>query len=378
MLQAAVARQREFLRRRVGGEVHAHGRRPRRRAAQDRRPGAARPRRARPASLAHLWVAESRGGGLLGWRRWLATHPPMAERLRRLYGRSVDVLDAPLLPPPGRGRRAAARLRARRAAHRRPPQAPRRRSSRRPTRCDAGRAARSAGRARRAAPAPPTGTAAANARRRCWRWLIADDGDAAPWPAWQRTGRHRAVRRTGCAPTGRRSAPPRAGRSSTRSSHARATAAPPIVRALVRAARAPRAAAARRACGGCCSCGRSRNARHRLPWRRRRSKRSRQPFAAGDAPCSRARSGPTPARTGPRRAGARSAPAPLRTAPRAAPPARDAAPARRARLGRCAPLRTGLLRDHAAAAGVLIAACRLLDTPPPAALLGPPDQPRIL
>jgi len=58
------------------------------------------PRPRPPESLAHLWMAESAGAGVFGWRRWLATHPPIADRLRRLYGRGVAELDAPLLPPP--------------------------------------------------------------------------------------------------------------------------------------------------------------------------------------------------------------------------------------------------------------------------------------
>jgi Zn-dependent protease with chaperone function len=58
------------------------------------------PRPRPPESLAHLWMAEASGAGVFGWRRWLATHPSIAERLRRLYGRSVAELDAPLLPPP--------------------------------------------------------------------------------------------------------------------------------------------------------------------------------------------------------------------------------------------------------------------------------------
>ena len=41
-----------------------------------------------------------------------------------------------------------------------------------------------------------------------------------------------------------------------------------------------------------------------------------------------------------------------------------------------AAVRTGLLREHAAATGLLVTACRLLDTPPPAALLAQ-GQPRV-
>ncbi len=52
------------------------------------------------ASLAHLWVAQNDDFGMRFWRRWMATHPPLQERLRRLYGRHVSPMDAPLLPPP--------------------------------------------------------------------------------------------------------------------------------------------------------------------------------------------------------------------------------------------------------------------------------------
>ncbi len=52
------------------------------------------------ASLAHLWVAQADDFGLHAWRRWIATHPPLEERLRRLYGRPMGSMAAPLLPPP--------------------------------------------------------------------------------------------------------------------------------------------------------------------------------------------------------------------------------------------------------------------------------------
>ena len=61
-------------------------------------PPMARPRP--PDALAHLWVAEPAALGTSGWRHWLATHPPIAQRLRRLYGRDIGLLEAPLLPPP--------------------------------------------------------------------------------------------------------------------------------------------------------------------------------------------------------------------------------------------------------------------------------------
>ena len=50
-------------------------------------------------SLAHLWVSPPGKSGPAWWWAWLATHPPLGERLRRLYGRPVEELDAPVLPP---------------------------------------------------------------------------------------------------------------------------------------------------------------------------------------------------------------------------------------------------------------------------------------
>ncbi|MCB2022333.1 MAG: M48 family metalloprotease, partial [Burkholderiaceae bacterium] len=99
VLQAAVSRQREF-----GADASAvqYAR------TVDGIGGVLRkiaglPRMDAPAavtSLAHLWVAQTDDFGMHFWRRWMATHPPLDERLRRLYGRHVSPLDAPLLPPP--------------------------------------------------------------------------------------------------------------------------------------------------------------------------------------------------------------------------------------------------------------------------------------
>jgi hypothetical protein len=65
-------------------------------------------------------------------------------------------------------------------------------------------------------------------------------------------------------------------------------------------------------------------------------------------------------------------------APRRAFALRRLHPMQRPRVARAwvdAATRCGLLRDHAPACDVLIAACRLLDTPPPQALSAPPRLP---
>ena len=51
-------------------------------------------------SLAHLWVSPPGKALRAWWQGWLATHPPLAERLQRLYGRPVEMLGAPVLPAP--------------------------------------------------------------------------------------------------------------------------------------------------------------------------------------------------------------------------------------------------------------------------------------
>jgi hypothetical protein len=108
MLQAAVSRQREFhadaaavqFTRQVagiGGALRKIAGLPPERPA-----GYAE-------SVAHLWVSppasllsasspSSSVTNLAAWRRWLATHPPLHERLTRLYGRKVEPLAAPPLP----------------------------------------------------------------------------------------------------------------------------------------------------------------------------------------------------------------------------------------------------------------------------------------
>jgi Zn-dependent protease with chaperone function len=92
LLQAAVSRQREFLADASAVKFARHvdglGGALRKIADQQARrvKGLAS---AHAASLAHLLLS-SNGASRGGWRRALATHPPLAERLSRLYGRSFE------------------------------------------------------------------------------------------------------------------------------------------------------------------------------------------------------------------------------------------------------------------------------------------------
>ena len=98
LLQAAVSRQREFLAdasavkytRAVDGLGGAL-----RKIAEQQMHGRAALASAHTASLAHLLLAHRGAAG--GWRALWHTHPPLAERLRRLYGREVLPLAAPVL-----------------------------------------------------------------------------------------------------------------------------------------------------------------------------------------------------------------------------------------------------------------------------------------
>ncbi len=98
LLQAAVSRQREFLAdasavkytRAVDGLGGAL-----RKIAEQQLHGRATLASAHTASLAHLLLAHRGAAG--GWRALWHTHPPLAERLRRLYGREVLTLAAPVL-----------------------------------------------------------------------------------------------------------------------------------------------------------------------------------------------------------------------------------------------------------------------------------------
>ena len=99
LLQAAVSRQREFLAdasavkytRLVDGLGGAL-----RKVADQQLNGRAALQSSHAASLAHLLLAH-RGAGA-GWRALWHTHPPLAERLRRLYGREVLPLAAGVEP----------------------------------------------------------------------------------------------------------------------------------------------------------------------------------------------------------------------------------------------------------------------------------------
>ncbi len=99
LLQAAVSRQREFLAdasavkytRVVDGLGGAL-----RKIAEQQLHGRAGLRSAHAASLAHLLLAHR--GAADGWRALWHTHPPLAERLRRLYGHEVLPLGANVLP----------------------------------------------------------------------------------------------------------------------------------------------------------------------------------------------------------------------------------------------------------------------------------------
>jgi Zn-dependent protease with chaperone function len=99
LLQAAVSRQREFLAdasavkytRQVAGLGGAL-----RKVAEQQR-AHADTLSARTGTLAHLFLVSSSFGA------WWATHPPLAERIRRLYGREMPGLSADPLPPPAAG-----------------------------------------------------------------------------------------------------------------------------------------------------------------------------------------------------------------------------------------------------------------------------------
>ena len=99
LLQAAVSRQREFLAdasavkytRAVDGLGGAL-----RKIAEQQLHGRAALQSAHATSLAHLLLANRGASG--GWRALWHTHPPLAERLRRIYGREVLPLKADVLP----------------------------------------------------------------------------------------------------------------------------------------------------------------------------------------------------------------------------------------------------------------------------------------
>lgn len=96
LLQAAVSRQREFL-----ADAHAvqFTRLPQgiggalRKIAHQALQGVARLQSANAALVAPLLLSADESPGF----RWLATHPPLVERLRRIYGRAMSPLDAPVI-----------------------------------------------------------------------------------------------------------------------------------------------------------------------------------------------------------------------------------------------------------------------------------------
>lgn len=98
LLQAAVSRQREFL-----ADAHAvqFTRLPQgiggalRKIAHQTAHGEAGLRSANATVVAPLLLSADEPWGM----RWLATHPPLGERLRRIYGRNMAPLEAQLLEP---------------------------------------------------------------------------------------------------------------------------------------------------------------------------------------------------------------------------------------------------------------------------------------
>ena len=101
LLQAAVSRQREFLADASAVKytriVDGLGGALRKIADQQARHVAALSS-SHAASLAHLLLAHRSAAA--GWRALWHTHPPLAERLRRLYGHEVLPLAAEMQPPP--------------------------------------------------------------------------------------------------------------------------------------------------------------------------------------------------------------------------------------------------------------------------------------
>jgi len=101
MLQAAVSRQREFLADasavKYTRDVEGLGGALRKLADQASR-GMAGLTGVQTDSLSHLFFATPSGRGRL--HAWFATHPPLAERIARLYGHEVDPIDARVLPLP--------------------------------------------------------------------------------------------------------------------------------------------------------------------------------------------------------------------------------------------------------------------------------------
>lgn len=322
---------------------------------------APQPRPPAPDCLAHLWVAEAGRAGVLGWRRWLATHPPIGQRLARLYGRPVQALDAPLLPEPVDEPWVAMA----------------------PTPVGVPAAAPPSQHTARALPHAAPAQDAQDARDALqrtafWRsrserhgallaWLLADDGDTAPWAAWrQHVGDAPFVERLRTdwltlgpaarwevfdavlAQTRSASAADRAALLAAARRLAPHGAARLRRLLLARTLRTPAAHAGREPLE---AMGAAFGAANAL---------IAQALEPGSAPWLAALAAASPP----------SDPTGLAT-PRHALALRRLHPMQRPRIARAwadAAVKTGLADDDAAA-NLLVAACRLLDTPPPAALL---------
>lgn len=369
LLQSAVARQREF---------HADAAAVEYARTVDGIGGVLRKIAGLPAleapralqSLAHLWIAAPSGPG---WRGWLATHPPIAERLRRLYGRPVERLPAPLLPPPAEADEPMLAMAM-------PAQPPRGAS--------AGAWPQAPSPHSRAAPARPPGAAVdaqgerdAIARAAFWRsrgesqaallaWLIADDGAQAPWALWQATaGDQPYVARL---------------RADWLTLGAQARwqvfdALVARVRGAPAADRAALLATARRLAPQ----GAARLRRALLARELRRPRAPRQGGATLEtlAPAFAAASGLMARTLGPAASHwAAALGAAVSAAPAQAAALRRLHAMQRPRVARAwadSARQSGLLDAHPAASCLLVVACRLLDTPVPRSLQKG-DQPRIL
>ena len=355
LLQAAVARQREFHADAAAVQyartVEGIGGALRKIAGLAPQPA---PRA--PQSLAHLWASETGSVGALAWRRWLATHPPVAERLRRLYGRVVDTLPAPVLPPPDDeepllGFAAPPALRGADADA--APNLPR--PARSP---DAQPHSPDTQQARDAAARATHWRSPGECRAALLAWLIADDGTAAPWALW--SGLAGSQPYVQALRTDWQDLPAEARWTVFDQAIARLRAGPAGDRlALVRAARALAPSGAARL-------------RRTLLVQRLRSTaqapgslplEALQPaFAAATALIGHTLG--APGATWARALHPGGAPA----RPRCALALRRLHAMQRPRVARAwadAALRTGLLDAAPAAAGMLVAACRLLDTPAP-------------
>ncbi len=322
--------------------------------------------RARPTPWRTCGWRNRAAPGTGGWRHWLATHPPIGQRLKRLYGRDIGLLDAPLLPPPTDAEEPmlsfAAPLHAAPGARAMP---------------IAAHDLTTSAAAFASALAEVQDERDALLRASFWRsrgechaallaWLIGDACSPAAWASWRAlVGNSPYVERLRADWIVLGSAA-RWQVFDTLVTHTRATPAADRA-ALVRAARslAPRGAA---------------RLRRMLLLRQLRGKTSRpgtQPLEALSGAVACAASLIAPA-MGPAGAGWAAAVGAVADAtPRGALGLRRLHAMQRPRVARAwvdAATGCGLLRDHPPAADLLVAACRLLETPPPRALLGERPQ----